>query len=107
VAAGYRCVARNLRTRSGEIDLLLRKGRLYIAVEVKTRTLHPAPERLVGDLALARLRTALLRLAPHLEPRPRLLRIDVMAVRLREGVAPELRHFRGDEFAPPRARGAG
>ena len=34
---GYRIVARNVRTRLGEIDLVCRDGREYLFVEVKTR----------------------------------------------------------------------
>ena len=101
--AGYRCVARNLRTRFGEIDVLMRRRRLYVVVEVKTRTLDPAPEAAVDDEALARLRHALTKLAPCLRPRPRRLRVDVVAVRLLRGGSPEIRHFPGDAFAPPTA----
>ena len=34
---GYRIVARNLRLRSGEIDLVVRRGRTLVIAEVKTR----------------------------------------------------------------------
>jgi putative endonuclease len=34
---GYRIVARNLRLRSGEIDLVARRGKTICIVEVKTR----------------------------------------------------------------------
>jgi putative endonuclease len=34
---GYRIVARNLRLRSGEIDLVARRGKTIAIVEVKTR----------------------------------------------------------------------
>ena len=34
---GYRVVARNFRCRSGEIDLVLRRGRTIVFSEVKTR----------------------------------------------------------------------
>ncbi|HSP13978.1 MAG TPA: YraN family protein [Thermoanaerobaculia bacterium] len=34
---GYRIVSRNLRLRSGEIDLVARRGRTIVIVEVKTR----------------------------------------------------------------------
>lgn len=40
---GYRLLGRNLRTPFGEIDLLARRGRWLIAVEVKAR----------GDMAMA------------------------------------------------------
>ena len=44
-AVGLRVVARNVRTRYGEIDLLCRRARAWVAVEVKARHDHPAPER--------------------------------------------------------------
>ncbi|MBL8727611.1 MAG: YraN family protein [Planctomycetes bacterium] len=95
-AIGYRIVARNLRTRRGEIDLLARRGRLWIAIEVKARADHPAPERHVDAVRCARLAGALEALAPSLRPRPRALAVEIVAVRWRpEG--PELTHFR----APP------
>lgn len=34
---GYRIVARNVRLRSGEIDLVCRRGRTLVVAEVKTR----------------------------------------------------------------------
>lgn len=34
---GYAIVARNVRLRSGEIDLIVRRGRALVFVEVKTR----------------------------------------------------------------------
>ncbi len=89
---GYRIVGRNVRTRHGEIDLLVRRGRDYRAVEVKTRTDHPAPERCVGADQLDRLERSLQALAPTLRPTPRALAIDVVAVRWAGG-QPELLHF--------------
>lgn len=45
-ARGYRVVARNVRTRHGEIDLVARLGDVVVFVEVKSRTSarfgHPA-----------------------------------------------------------------
>lgn len=35
---GYRILARRLRTPAGEIDLVARRGRVLVAVEVKART---------------------------------------------------------------------
>jgi putative endonuclease len=34
---GYRIVARNLRLATGEIDLVVRRGRMLVVAEVKTR----------------------------------------------------------------------
>ena len=89
---GYRIVARNLRTTAGEIDLLARRRRTWIAVEVKARADHPAPERFVDADRLDRLARALQALAPTLRPRPRALRVDVVAVRWLHD-RPEIRHF--------------
>lgn len=102
---GYRIEARDLRTRDGEIDLLVRRGRDWAAVEVKARQDHPAPERTVEGPQLERIRRALLALAPHLRPEPRRLAIDVVAVRWRADGPPEVRHF-PDLLAFRRRRGA-
>ncbi len=81
LATGARIVGRNVRTRHGEIDLLIRRGRTYAAVEVKARAAHPAPERLVTRAQLDRLERALQDLDATLRPRPSTLQIDVVAVR--------------------------
>ena len=99
--AGYSIEAQNLRTKDAEIDLLARRRRLWIAVEVKTRREHPAPERCLEPAQRARLVRALSALAPVLRPSPSGLRVDVIAVRLPDGAAPELLHFAGHEFDPP------
>ncbi|MBZ0153027.1 MAG: YraN family protein [Planctomycetes bacterium] len=91
-ARGYRVVARNLRTRYGEIDLLLRRRRTWIAVEVKARRDHPAPERCVEPEQLDRIERSLLAIAAELQPRPRRLRIDVVSVRWSAN-GPDLLHF--------------
>jgi putative endonuclease len=36
-AKGYRVLARGFRTRQGEVDLIVRRGAIVAAVEVKTR----------------------------------------------------------------------
>jgi putative endonuclease len=41
---GYRVVARNVRLRDGEIDLVVRRGRTLVIVEVKTRQSTTAGE---------------------------------------------------------------
>ncbi|MST31546.1 YraN family protein, partial [Acidimicrobiaceae bacterium USS-CC1] len=38
VERGYEVVARNWRCPDGELDLVVRQGRLYVFVEVKSRT---------------------------------------------------------------------
>jgi putative endonuclease len=99
-ALGLRVEARNVRTLAGEIDLLVRRGRLWIAVEVKTRRHHDAPEQCLADAQRERLTRALLQLASVLEPAPRRLRIDVLAVVIRPDRSAELQLFVGNEFEP-------
>lgn len=94
VAHGYQIAARNLRTRHAEIDVLARVGRTWIAVEVKARAEHPAPERCIAPDQLERLARALASLAPGLRPRPRELRIDAIAIRWSAG-HPDLLHLPG------------
>lgn len=96
-------VARNLATRAGEIDLLVRRGRLLVAIEVKTSRRHPAPERLVTPAELARREAALRAVAPlYGRRRGAVLRVDVAAVRWAgegcETVA-EIRAFPGSPLA--------
>lgn len=97
--AGFLVVARNLVTRDAEFDLLVRRGRLLVAVEVKTRSRAPAPERCVTAAQATRLRRALTRLAPVMQPRPDRLRVDVVAVRCDDAGCIEVRHFPGTPFA--------
>jgi putative endonuclease len=94
---GFAVVAMRQRTRAGEIDLVLRRKALLVAVEVKTRGADLTPETAVDQARLDRLRRALWLLAAVTEPRPRRLRVDVAAVRI--GPPVEVRSFPGDEFA--------
>ena len=100
-AQGYRILERNLRTRHGEIDLLVQNRRLLVAVEVKTRGAHPAPEWCLQQAQLARLRRSLLALWHTYRPRPRGLRVDVVTVNGRNADTPwEVTHFPGQPFPP-------
>jgi putative endonuclease len=79
---GYAIVARNHRTRYGEIDVVACDGRTLIFVEVKTRrgrgepwdALHPAKQAQVRRMARAYLNEASDR------PRVPLLRFDAIGV---------------------------
>jgi putative endonuclease len=91
-------VARNLRSRLGEIDLVARDGSTLVFVEVKARAGDaPAPpESAVDSRKRARLgRLALGYLAARrLADRP--CRFDVIAVALGpDGTATVVRHLRG------------
>jgi putative endonuclease len=83
-AQGYHILARNVRTRHGEIDLIARLGPMVVFVEVKSRTGtgfgHPA------DAVVASKRRRLGRLAAMCLQRLGLedcaVRFDVVAVHL-------------------------
>ena len=52
--AGLRVLAQNVYTASGEVDVLCRRGRTLVAVEVKSSYAHPAPERRLAPKQLDR-----------------------------------------------------
>jgi putative endonuclease len=58
--AGYKILERNVRTPSGEIDIVAREGDLLCIVEVKARTgrRHGSPEEGLTPTKIRRLRAA-------------------------------------------------
>ena len=96
---GYRIAGRNVRLRSGEIDLVVRRGKLLAIVEVKTRQSRTAGE---GHEAVdARKRMRLVRLADEYlarSPRPLELRYDVVSL-FWNGRRFEVSHY-PDAFRP-------
>lgn len=91
---GYRIIARNLRTPFAEVDLLVRRGRALVLVEVKT-LYRPAHSELLVRLSQQR---RLARAAAHLaaERGAREVRIDLIVVTVRPGLRPPgIRHLPG------------
>lgn len=95
-AAGLQIVARNVRTRLGELDMVARDGRFLVFVEVKTRrgdrfgTGADAVGRRKQD-RLRRLAAAYLGRAVESTP----IRFDVVDVAIKSGMEPDVRHIRG------------
>ena len=58
MARGYRPVARNLKTPVGEIDLIMRRGRVLAIVEVKTRAEYADAAEAIGPEQQVRIRRA-------------------------------------------------
>jgi putative endonuclease len=58
MAAGYRIVARNFRSPVGEIDLIARRGRILVFVEVKHRAGRTAAAEAILPRQQARIRRA-------------------------------------------------
>lgn len=78
---GYRILARRFRVSSGEIDLIVRRGKVLVAVEVKTRADFAA----AAESVLVRQRRRIARALEHYRARnPHLAaldcRFDVMIV---------------------------
>ncbi len=85
---GHRILARNVRMRGGEIDIVAQEGEELAFVEVKARrgTRHGTPEEAVTprkQLRLVQLAEAFLAGQPELAGRP--WRIDVVALELDAG----------------------
>ncbi len=80
---GYEIVSRNWRCREGELDLVVRRGRLYVFVEVKARSSEAfgAPAESVGAAKQARVRRLAARWLEQVAgQRARAIRFDVVAV---------------------------
>lgn len=79
---GYEVVERNWRCREGELDLIVRRGRELVFVEVKTRTTDRfgTPAEAVTPTKQRRLRTLAFRYLELEEPRAASLRFDVVAI---------------------------
>ncbi|MDQ6909966.1 MAG: YraN family protein [Actinomycetota bacterium] len=81
-AAGYEVVARNWRCRTGELDLIVRRGGVYVFCEVKTRTstAFGAPQEAVTRKKQARLRALAAQWLQTSAERVAELRFDVACV---------------------------
>ena len=82
VNRGYEVVVRNWRCREGELDLILRAGRMYVFCEVKTRTTDAFgyPAESVTRAKQDRLRRLAARWLDEAPLRPREIRFDVASV---------------------------
>jgi putative endonuclease len=89
---GFRIVARRWRGPIGEIDIVVRRGRLLVFVEVKARDLLDDAAEAVGPEQQRRIvRAAEAWLASHPQDREREIRFDVVLVAPRRWP----RHLRG------------
>lgn len=98
---GYRVVARQSRSRIGEIDVIALDGECIVFVEVKTRSSHAAghPAEAVTFAKRAQLTRAALAWLKSRGLLDRRARFDVVAITWREGTAPVLEHFQ-NAFEP-------
>ncbi|MCU1374397.1 MAG: endonuclease [Actinomycetia bacterium] len=82
VSQGYEVVARNWRCRTGELDLIVRRGPTFAFVEVKSRrtTMFGAPQEAVTHDKRQRIRHLAARWIEDSRVRPVEIRFDVAAV---------------------------
>lgn len=96
-AAGMSVLERNWRCREGEVDIVALDTDIVVLVEVKTRTgpLGGHPFEAITPRKVARLRRlAAVWCLAHPTSRPRRIRLDAVAVRLRPG-GEHVEHIRG------------
>ncbi|QNN52137.1 YraN family protein [Nocardioides mesophilus] len=97
VDGGMVVLDRNWRCDLGEIDLVLRDGRVLVVCEVKTRTSarfgHPVEA--VGEQKARRLRRLAARWLAEHPLRPAEVRLDVVGVLVTGSGAPEIEHVQG------------
>ncbi len=94
----YRIIARNLRNRYGEIDLIAiaPDGRTVVIIEVKTAEDPGArPELRVNPKKQKKLTALAAQLVRRYKLQDKPIRFDVIAVNLPEGKAPIIRHYPG------------
>ena len=77
---GWTIVARNVRSRGGEIDLIVRRGRTLAFVEVKARGSAEAAEFALDEWRLRRVVVAAEQLAPRYMREGDEVRIDAMLI---------------------------
>lgn len=80
---GYQVLARNWRCREGELDLVARRGREYVFVEVKRRASDAfgVPAEAVGRAKRARIRRLAVRWLEEEAPGPAgTIRFDVVSI---------------------------
>ena len=88
---------RNWRCDAGEIDLVLRDGRVLVVCEVKTRSsaTFGSPLEGVTERKAARLRRLAARWLAEHRLHPDEVRIDLVGVLVPRGGGPSLEHVRG------------
>lgn len=97
VQQGLVLLDRNWRCEAGEIDLVLREGRVLVVCEVKTRssTAFGSPVEGVSEQKAERLRRLADRWLEEHDVRPPEVRLDVVGVLVPRTGRPQVEHVRG------------
>jgi len=82
LANGYEVVARNWTCRDGELDLVVRRQRVIVFCEVKTRATNVfgSPAEAVNHLKRQKLRVLAAKWLEDSPVRPREIRFDVVSI---------------------------
>ncbi|MGV1099412.1 YraN family protein [Thiovibrio sp. JS02] len=93
---GYRLLARNYRTRLGEIDIVAEEGRVVVFVEVKTRRAHQCghPAEAVTPAKCRQISKAALQYLGETGREGQDARFDVVAVTIPADSSPEIELIR-------------
>lgn len=96
---GWTVLARNWRTRHGELDIIALDGDVLVAVEVKTRRSLSAgvPLEAITPRKVARLRRLLVAWLHQQDASFGAIRVDAVGVWLRDDAPDEVEHLRGIE----------
>lgn len=103
---GYKRIARNLRSRLGEIDLFMLgpDQRTLVFVEVKTakadRTSNIPPEHRVGPQKQRKVATLAAKLIAKHKLTGQPIRFDIVGVDLHHDRKPDIRHYAGAFESP-------
>lgn len=94
---GYEIIARNWRSRSGELDIIARTGRTVVAVEVKTRTgtRYGHPLEAITVRKTRRLKLLLREWSREHLATGTPLRVDAVGITLLETSSPQIDHLQG------------
>lgn len=96
LSLGMKIVDRRVRMRYGEIDLIVRDGREWVFVEVKTRTVGrtgSASEAFTLRKA-GRMRKAVVEYVQRHALQDQAIRCDLVAIDVEDGV-PDIKHYPG------------
>lgn len=99
-AAGMAILSRNIRTPSGEIDILARDGTDLVFVEVRTRRARPGTAvESIDDIKLQRMWQCAIDYCDSAAADPETIRIDIVSIDIGPGgKLGHIEHFRGVEI---------
>jgi putative endonuclease len=94
---GYKVLGRNFKTKLGELDIIAKKGRLLVFVEVKSGFINSdfTPELHFNKQKIRRLKKAIevYLISKKIPVEKQEIRLDLVAIEIKENEKPEIRHY--------------